>query len=141
MKRLLPLRTTGFTLLEIMLVVMIIAVLAGSAIYMMSNNVDIAKDARIETDLQTFKTALTSYDATVGYLPTTEQGLKVLVSPPQPKPRNWKALFDKMPFDPYGQEYHYLQPGVHNPNSYDLCSAGKDRIAGTADDKGNWDEQ
>ena len=141
MKRSLHLRSAGFTLLEIMLVVMIIALLAGSAIYMMGGNIIVAKDGRVVTDIETIKTQLMVYEAGVGYLPTTEQGLKALMTPPSPKPRNWKQLFDKMPLDPYGKEYQYVQPGIHNPNSYDIFSAGKDHIAGTADDKGNWDSQ
>lgn len=141
MKRSLHLRTAGFTLLEIMLVVMIIALLAGSAIYMMGGNITVAKDGRVDTDIQTIKTQLMVYEAAVGHLPGTEQGLKALMAPPQPKPRNWKKLMDKMPMDPYGQEYHYVQPGVHNPDSYDLFSAGKDNIPNTADDRGNWDTQ
>ena len=140
MKRPLHLRA-GFTLLEIMLVVMIIALLAGSAIYMMKDNIGIAKDTRVNTDIQTMKTQLMVYESTVGYLPSTEQGLKAMITPPQPKPRNWKKLFDTMPLDPYGKEYQYVQPGVHNPDGYDLFSAGKDHIPGTVDDVGNWESK
>ena len=138
MKRSLHLRAAGFTLLEIMLVVMIIALLAGSAIYMMGGNIAIAKDGRVDTDIQTFKTALTVYEAKIGHPPTTQEGLNALLNPPKGK---LPPLFDKMPMDPYGREYHYVQPGVHNPDNYDLFSTGKDGIAGTADDRGNWDTQ
>ena len=48
---------------------------------------------------------------------------------------------DRLPIDPYGMEYHYVQPGVHNPDNYDLFSSGPDRIAGTPDDQGNWESQ
>lgn len=143
MKRSLHLRSSGFTLLEIMLVVMIIALLAGSAIYMMKGNLDVANDVRVRGDIQSLGTPLMVYRSSNGFLPTTEQGLKALVSKPEssPKPRNWQKLMDKIPIDPYGMEYNYTQPGVHNPDSYDLFSAGLDRIAGTADDKGNWESQ
>ena len=141
MKRSLHLRSAGFTLLEIMLVVMIIALLAGSAIYMMGGNIGVAKDGRVDTDIQTLKTQLMVYEASVGHAPSTEEGLKALMTPPSPKPRNWKKLMDKMVLDPYGREYHYAQPGAHNPDSFDLFSAGKDGIVGTADDRGNWDSQ
>jgi general secretion pathway protein G len=143
MKRSLHLRSAGFTLLEIMLVVMIIALLAGSAIYMMGGNLEVANNVRIKGDMQTLSTPLMVYRSSNGFLPTTEQGLKALVSKPEssPKPRNWQKLMDSVPVDPYGMEYNYVQPGIHNPDSYDLFSAGKDRIAGTPDDKGNWESQ
>ena len=141
MKRSLHPRTAGFTLLEIMLVVMIIAVLAGSAIFFMGDNLGVAQNTRIDADIKTIKTSLMVYQASVGYLPTTEQGLKALTVQPQPKPRNWQKLMDQVPLDPYAKEYQYVQPGVHNPDSYDLFSAGKDHIPGTVDDKGNWETQ
>lgn len=141
MKRSLHLRSAGFTLLEIMLVVMIIALLAGSAIFMMRGNLDVANDVRIRGDIQSMGTPLMVYRSSNGFLPTTEQGLKALVTKPEssPKPRNWQRLLDKVPIDPYGMEYNYVQPGTHNPDSYDLFSSGPDRIVGTADDKGNWE--
>ena len=143
MKRSLHFRSAGFTLLEIMLVVMIIALLAGSAIYMMGGNLEVANNVRIKGDMQSLGTPLMVYRSSNGFLPTTEQGLKALVSKPEssPKPRNWQKLMDSVPIDPYGMEYNYVQPGVHNPDNYDLFSAGKDRIAGTPDDKGNWESQ
>lgn len=136
-------RSAGFTLLEIMLVVMIIALLAGSAIYMMGGNLEVANNVRIKGDMQSMATPLMVYRSSNGFLPTTEQGLKSMVTKPEssPKPRNWQKLMDSVPIDPYGMEYNYVQPGVHNPDSYDLFSAGKDRIAGTPDDKGNWESQ
>ena len=143
MKRSLHFRSAGFTLLEIMLVVMIIALLAGSAIYMMGGNLEVANNVRIKGDMQSLGTPLMVYRSSNGFLPTTEQGLKALVSKPEssPKPRNWQKLMDSVPIDPYGMEYNYVQPGVHNPDNYDLFSAGKDRVAGTPDDKGNWESQ
>jgi general secretion pathway protein G len=128
-----------FTLLEIMLVVMIIALLAGSAIYYMGPSCPVvAGKVRIEGDLKTLGISLMSYRASCGSFPTTEQGLKALTTAPQPTPRNWQKLMDKIPEDPFKKEYQYVQPGVHNPDSYDLFSSGKDYIPGTADDTGNW---
>ena len=143
MKRSLRLRSAGFTLLEIMLVVMIIALLAGSAIYMMKGNLNVANNVRIDGDVQSFGTQLMVYRSSNGFLPTTEQSLRALVTKPEssPKPRNWVKLLDKLPIDPYGMEYHYVQPGVHNADNYDIFSSGPDRIAGTPDDRGNWDAQ
>ena len=141
MKRKRSFRAAGFTLLEIMLVVMIIALLAGAAIYSMSPSRVIAEDVRIKTDIETIGISLMSYQAMCGSLPTTEQGLKGLTTAPQPKPRGWKKFMGKVPLDPFQQEYHYVQPGVHNPDGYDLFTAGKDHVAGTPDDVGNWDTQ
>lgn len=143
MKRSLRSRSSGFTLLEIMLVVMIIALLAGAAIYKMKGSLDVANNVRINGDVQGFGTQLMVYRSSNGFLPTTEQGLKALVTKPEssPKPRNWVKLLDAPPIDPYGMEYHYVQPGVHNPDSYDIFSSGPDRIVGTPDDRGNWENQ
>ena len=60
------------------------------------------------------------------------------INPPAGKLR---PLIEKVPMDPYGRQYHYVQPGTHNLKSYDLFSAGHDGIVGTADDQGNWDAQ
>ncbi len=138
MKHSLHFRSAGFTLLEIMVVVMIISILAGSAIYMMKDHITTARDVRVEVDIEAIKPSLMMYDARVGHFPTTEEGLKALLNPPGGKLR---PLIEKVPKDPYGKEYQYVQPGVHNPKSYDLFSAGHDGIVGTADDQGNWDVQ
>jgi len=131
----------GFTLLEIMLVVMIIALLGGAAIYYMGGNVGIAQETRTRSDLQSISTQLKLYQALNGFLPTTEQGLAALVTKPttDPKPKQWRSLFDKLPQDPWNSDYNYVVPGKHNPNSFDLFSSGSDRKAGTADDIGNWE--
>ena len=143
MKRPLPLRSAGFTLLEIMLVVMIIAVLAGSAIFFMGDNLGVAQKVRVDADIKLMKVQMTTYQGLNGFLPTTEQGLKALTIKPEssPKPRAWQKLMEQVPLDPYGNEYQYVSPGVHNPDSYDLFSAGKDRKPGTPDDMGNWESQ
>lgn len=131
----------GFTLLEIMLVVMIIALLAGSAIYMMGGNLGYAQSVRVKTDIQNLTTQLKLYQAMNGFLPTTEQGLQALSKRPDtdPKPTQWRVLMDRVPVDPWQQPYIYENPGKHNPDSFDLYSAGPDRKPGTDDDIGNWD--
>jgi len=130
----------AFTLLEIMLVVMIIALLAGLAVWAIGDNLFEAQRTKVKADINGFATHLMIYQAKNGFLPTTEQGLKALVTPPQsdPKPRNWSPLIPSLPLDPWGSDYRYMQPGRHNPNGYDLSSAGKDRIPETGDDIGNW---
>jgi general secretion pathway protein G len=106
----------------------------------MSVNVDLAKEIRVKGDIQSVGTQLMVYQATNGFYPSTEQGLKALVTKPgsDPRPRNWRKLMDEVPVDPFGSEYQYQSPGTHNSDGYDLFSAGADRKPGTADDIGNW---
>ncbi len=136
-------RDEAFTLLEIMLVVAIIALLVGAATYYFAGNIGFAKDVRARQDLATISTALNTYMAANGFYPTAEQGLKALIYPPEtdPKPRQWRKLLksDNDLKDAWQHDYIYLQPGKHNPDSFDLYSAGPDGIPDTADDIGNWD--
>ena len=131
----------AFTLLEIMLVVTIIALLLGSAIFAFKDKLGFAQDTRVKADLQSIATQLLVYQGRNGFLPTTEQGLKALVVRPDsnPRPRQWSQSFPKVPMDPWGNEYKYVQPGTHNTGEYDLYSMGADRADGTADDIGNWE--
>ncbi len=131
---------SGFTLIEIMMVVMIIGLLAGVAAYTLGDNLGVAKDTKIKSDLQTIQTQLMVYESMNGFPPSTEQGLKALVqqASSSPAPRNWRQLLKEVPMDPWGMEYQYVAPGRRNTDSYDLFSAGKDRTAGTDDDMGNW---
>lgn len=117
-------RQSAFTLLEIMLVVAIIGVLLAAAIYKMAPALDVAKGTRTRADIQGIRTMLLSYNGTHGYYPTGDQGLSALV------PR----LMEEVPKDAYGTPYVYRCPGRANPSSYDLFSAGPDRIPDTADD-------
>ncbi len=129
-------RQKGFTLLEIMLVVTIIALLLGTAIYKLRGNVEISRGVAVQSSIQSIRTQLKLYESMNGFTPTTEQGLRALVNQPDgdPKPTRWTQLFDSVPKDPWGNEYIYVSPGRKNPNSYDLYSAGPDRKADTADD-------
>lgn len=133
----------GFTLIEIMMVVMIIGLLAGVAAYTLGDNLGVAKDTKIKSDLQTISTQLMVYESMNGFPPSSEQGLKALVQQPSsaPAPRNWRQLLKEVPLDPWGMEYQYTAPGKRNSDGYDLFSAGKDRIPGTEDDMGNWRKQ
>ena len=129
-------RQSGFTLLEIMLVVAIIGVLLAAAIYKMGPALGVAQGTRVKADIQMIRTMLMSYSGSNGFYPTTEQGLKALVVRPdtEPAPMSWRRLMDDVPKDPYGMEYVYRNPGVKNPSGYDLYSAGPDRKPDTADD-------
>ena len=132
--------TAGFTLLEIMLVVMIIALLAGSAIYLMRGNVDQARYTRVEADIENIKTQLQFYEVSNGSLPSSEQGLRALVEKPggDPQPRKWRQLMPDVPLDPWGVPYVLRNPGTKSKEGYDLFSCGKDKLPNTADDIGNF---
>ena len=120
------LREAGYTLLEIMLVLGIIAVLLGSAIYSLVGNLDVAKEQRVESDIQAISMQLRTYEMLNYRMPTTEQGLAALVQPPSadPKPQRWKQLLEKVPLDPWGNPYVYRNPGKYKPDAYDLYSLG-----------------
>jgi general secretion pathway protein G len=130
----------GYTLIEIMLVLAIIAVLLGAGIYKVIGNLDAARETRVEADIATITTQLKTYEMENLFMPTTEQGLDALVKAPttDPKPRRWRQLEESMPEDPWGMPYQYRSPGTHNPNGFDLYSMGPDRKDGTEDDIGNW---
>lgn len=129
-------RQSGFTLLEIMLVVTIIALLLGTAIYKLSGNVEYARHTRVESDISSISTQLKLYESMNGFYPTTEQGLDALVVQPNtdPQPQRWYQLFKELPKDPWNNNYIYVNPGRKNPSGYDLYSAGPDRKSDTADD-------
>jgi len=131
----------AFTLLEIMLVVLIIGLLIGMALRFTGGKLDQARQVKVQGDLQQIKTNLLMYQAANGFYPSTEQGLKALVTKPdtEPKPRNWRQLDDQVPRDPWDKEYFYVYPGKHNPKEYDIFSAGPDRNPDTEEDNiGNW---
>ncbi len=119
-----------------MLVVTIIALLLGAAIYWQRGNVEYARATRVDADVQGINTQLKLYESMNGFFPTTEQGLQALVIQPDtdPKPTRWYQLYSQIPKDPWQNPYVYRCPGTKNPNNYDLFSAGPDRKPDTADD-------
>ena len=119
-----------------MLVVTIIALLLGAAIYKLGGNVEYARHIRVAADVQGINTQLGLYESMNGFYPTTEQGLQALVSQPNsdPKPTRWYQLYKEMPRDPWASDYIYRCPGLKNPTGYDLFSAGPDRKPDTTDD-------
>ena len=126
----------GFTLLEIMLVVTIIAILMGTAIYKLVGNVEYSRHVAVASDVQSLGTQLGLYQSMNGFYPTTEQGLRALVMRPDtdPRPAQWYQLFKEIPKDPWHNDYVYRCPGMKNPSGYDLFSAGPDHQADTFDD-------
>ena len=122
-------RAAAYTLFEIMLVLGIIAVLVGSAIYLLVGNVDVAKMQRVDADVQAITTQLKTYEMMNFSFPTSEQGLEALVKRPssEPVPKRWTQLLGDVPKDPWGTNYQYAFPGKKNPNGFDLYSLGPDR--------------
>ena len=134
MKR--PRHSAGFTLLEIMIVVSIIAVLLSLAIYKLKGNLEMSRSVAVQSDLRSIGIQLKAYESMNGFMPTTEQGLQALVTPAtgDPAPTRWIRFLESVPMDPWHRDYIYRNPGVKHPDGYDLFSAGPDRIPDTADD-------
>ena len=135
-------RAAGFTLLEIMLVVSIIILLLGAAIYKFKGAFSTSAIVKAQGDISTLSIAVSTYDSLGRTLPSTAQGLRALVERPSsdPKPAAWTQQMSSLPKDPWKNDYYYEQPGKHNPTGFDLYSAGPDKIAGTEDDIGNWQQ-
>jgi general secretion pathway protein G len=129
-------RESGFTLIEIMVVVIIIGVLSALIAPNIIDNVDKANVTAAKTDLRTISTQLDLYKLDNGTYPTTDQGLEALVTKPSghPEPRNWKkgGYLKKVPVDPWGSSYVYISPGTHG--SFDLFSLGADAQEGGSDE-------
>jgi len=132
----------GFTLVEIMVVVVIIGILAVLVVPRVVGRSDDARVAAAKHDVATIQQSLKLYRLDNGRYPTTEQGLQALVAKPQggPVPSNWRQYLDKLPKDPWGKDYQYLNPGVHG--EVDVFSLGADGApggSGGADaDIGSW---
>ena len=132
---------SGFTLIEIMLVVVIIAALSAMVVPRLVGRSDKAKIAVAQSDIESqLATALKLYELDNGNFPTTSQGLEALRKKPtsSPIPKNWNGPYiEKKPIDPWGTPYFYTSPGKHRPD-YDLYSQGKDSSS-SDDDITNWE--
>jgi general secretion pathway protein G len=134
---------SGFTLIEILLVVVIILVLAAMVVPNFAGRGEQARLAAARADIEVnLAAALDLYELDNGRYPTTEQGLKALLVKPNssPVPQNWNGPYLKkkrMPTDPWGQDYVYVSPGQKNTDSYDLSSLGSDGVS-SEDDISNW---
>lgn len=130
---------SGFSLLEIMVVVAIIGFMVVTVGLQMMGSMDDAKQTRAKADISSISSALGIYYTKHGNYPSTDQGLDALIKQPSGV-KNWSQLLSKMPTDPWGREYLYLSPGQHG--DYDLYSLGRDGREGGegADaDINNWE--
>jgi general secretion pathway protein G len=132
----------GFTLLEILLVVVIIGMLVSVAVVKLSGQSQRAKLVATQRQIDAYKTALGVYELDNGVFPTTEQGLQALITQPAGgNLPNWKGPYLDPPVlrpDPWGHNYVYRYPGQKITNGYDLFSPGPNGIEGDEDDIGNW---
>lgn len=133
----------GFTLLEILLVVVIIGFLVTVAGIRLTKESGRAKTVTAQRQIDSYKTCLGVYELDNGFYPSTEQGLQALVAQPSstPAPMHWKGPYLDPPVvrpDPWGRPYNYRYPGQKIPSGYDLYSAGPDGVEGNEDDIGNW---
>lgn len=128
----------GFTLLEIVIVLGIIAVILGGSIAMLGKLGDGAKIQRAETDFNNLKSAVSSYKMLAGTAPTTQQGLIALwvkpTTPPVPKRHASVGGKKEVPLDPWGVPYKYRNPGKIDPSDFEIYTSGPDQQEGTDDD-------
>jgi len=132
----------GFTLIEMMVVIAIIgtlAMLVGPSVF---RNVGDANIVAARTQIETLSVALESYRLDIGAYPTTEEGLEVLRTRPNAAgaaASRWRGPYLRrvIPLDPWGRPYIYVSPGVHNPESYDLYSLGRDGEPGGEGEDGD----
>ena len=132
----------GFTLLEIMIALAILALLVGLAVTNLDTIFGNAQGTTAKLFVsESIKLPLSSYRIAMGDYPSTAEGLQALITAPSGKADSWHGPYfsdPKIPVDPWGEPYVYKYPGVHNPKGYDIYSKGPDKQDGTADDIGNW---
>lgn len=138
-------RDAGFSLLELMVVVVILSILALVIVPRVIDRPDQARAARAQSDIAAVASALQLYRLDNLRYPTTDQGLAALVSRPatDPAPANYatNGYIDRLPRDPWGEPYQYLSPGVHG--QYDVFTYGADNATGGSGadaDIGSWDQ-
>lgn len=136
-------RARGFTLIEVMVVVAILGILAAIVVPRIMDRPDEARVVKARQDIRVMESALQLYRLDNFQYPTSEQGLEALVSKPgsPPEPKSWKSggYLERLPKDPWGNEYQYLSPGVHGP--IDIFTYGADGSPGgdgVEADIGNW---
>jgi general secretion pathway protein G len=124
----------GFTLLELVVVIIVLGLLAAIVAPQILGRVSDARTTAAQTQVELFGTALDNYRLDNGSYPTTEQGLSALREKPTraPVPTNWRGpyLRKDVPLDPWGKPYIYRSPGERNASGYDLMSLGRDGNAG-----------
>ncbi len=134
----------GFTLIEVMVVVVILGILAAIVVPRVLDRPDAARITKAKQDIRTLEGALNLYKLDNYVYPTTDQGIEALVKKTStpPEPRNWKegGYIDRLPADPWKQPYQYLAPGAHGAiDIYTLGADGQPGGEGADADIGNWE--
>ncbi len=133
-------RASGFTLIEVMVVVVILGILAAVLVPKVMDRPDEARITKARQDIRALEASFNLYKLDNYEYPSTDQGIEALVTRPDtsPEPVNWKqgGYIDRMPRDPWQQPYQYLYPGARGV--MDIYSLGPDRQP-SDDDIGNWD--
>lgn len=127
----------GFTLVEMLLVLVILATLAAVVIPKFAGRSRQARETAAKAQIANLEVAIDAFEVDVGRYPRT---LEELITPPADNPQDWRGPYLKkgIPLDPWGNPYVYEMPGRHLPDSYDLTSPGPDGRLGNEDDIGNW---
>ncbi len=136
-----PGRQSGFTLIEVMVVVVILGILAAIVVPRVMDRPDAARTTKAQADIRALESALKLYKLDNFVYPNTDQGLQALISKPSgtPEPRNWKQYMDRLPKDPWGSDYQYLSPGVQGTiDVFSLGADGQPGGDGPNADVGNW---
>lgn len=132
-------RGSGFTLVELLLVLVILATLAAIVVPKFSGRTEQAKITSAQTQISFFETALDNFEVDNGYYPQGDDGLQQLIEQSKDA-KNWRGPYLKqaIPLDPWENSYIYECPGKNNEASYDIMSMGPDGRKGTDDDIVNW---
>lgn len=129
----------GFTLIEVMVVVVILAILAAIIVPRILKRPEQARVVAARQDILSIQNAMSLYKLDNGFYPSTSQGIQALVTKPSgsPVPQTWNGYLKKAPVDPWGNQYHYLHPGKHS--SIDIWSDGPPDSSDKNKVIGNWD--
>lgn len=134
-------RSKGFTLIEVMVVMVILGILAAIIVPKIMNRPDQARVVAAKNDIRSIMSALKLYRLDNGQYPTSQQGLMALVQKPNsdPAPPDWHPYLDRLPTDPWGRPYHYLNPGIHGRvDVWTYGADGKPGGSGKNADIGSW---
>lgn len=136
-------RRGGFTIIELLLVMVILAVLAAVVVPKFVGRSEQAKLTAADSDITSIETMLDAYEIDMGGYPQTDDGIEMLVDKPSgDEGDNWHGPYlDEFPIDPWGNEYVYEYPGRENEYGFDLSSAGPDGQDGNDDDIHNWEDE
>ena len=133
-----PSRSKGFTLIEVMVVVIILGILAATIIPQFARTTQDAKISKAKADITTLESALERFFLTMDRYPKTGEGLQVLVDPPSDGGQKWRGPYVKeLRPDPWGNPYMYRSPGLQGAITYDLWSRGADGSDGGSDRLGS----